>query len=384
MRPRILIAGSIETHPLCGGGNTWAFLQYILGFRRLGFDTYYVEELDRQRCIDEEWRQVCFTDSINARHFRMLIEHFGLHGHAALLERGGPGYVGLSRCDVEKIASDIDLLINLSGRLHLKSVLGAVRRRMYVDLDPGYTQIWHEEYGVDMNLHDHDLYVTVGLNLGNSDCPLPTCGIRWEKTLPPVVLDEWTAEGPAGNVYTTIAEWRGFSPIKWRGVWYGQKADEFRRLLYLPRLVNTPLALCLFIHPDDPDRIELEQYGWRLVSPSQHATNPDSYRNYILGSRGEFAAVKQGYAIGRTGWFSDRSASYLAAGRPVIVQDTGIGAYLPTGAGLLTFSNIDSAAEAINRAESDYSRHAAAAVCFAREFLDSDIVLGRLLRLAGI
>jgi hypothetical protein len=383
-RPRILIAGNIETHPICGGGNTWAFLQYVLGFRRLGFDTYYVEELDRQQCIDQEWRRICFTDSINARHFRTFIERFDLHGHAALLERGGPGHVGLSLCDVEKIARDIDLLINLSGSLQLKSVLGAVRRRMYVDLDPGYTQIWHEQYGVDMNLHGHDVYVTVGLNLGNSDCPFPTCGIRWEKTLPPVVLDDWTAERPAGNVYSTIAEWRGFGAIEWRGVWYGQKADEFRRLMALPGLVNVPLELCLFIHPDDPDRRELEESGWRLVSPYQHAMSTDSYRDYIFASRGEVTAVKQGYAIGRTGWFSDRAACYLAAGRPVIVQDTGIGTYVPTGTGLLSFADIDGAAEAINRVENDYSRHAAAAASFAGDFLHSDLVLGRLLRLAGI
>lgn len=384
MAQRVLIAGSIETHPLCGGGNTWAFLQYILGFRRLGVDTYYVEELDTKRCIDKDWRQVCFTDSINARHFRMLIERFDLHGHAALLERDGLGYVGLSRSDVERLAPEIDLLINMSGHLHLKSVLGSARYRMYVDLDPGYTQIWHEEYGIDMNLRDHHIYVTVGLNLGEPNCPLPSCAIRWEKTFPPVVLDEWSSESRGGRAYSTIAEWHGFSPIQWRGIWYGQKADEFRRLMDLPRRVNIPLELCVFIHPDDPDRLKLEHSGWHLVSPTRHASTPDTYRDYIFGSRGEFTAVKQGYAKGRTGWFSDRSACYLAAGKPVIVQDTGIGAYVPTGRGLMTFSDIDSAAEAIRCVESDYSRHAAAAGSFAREFLDSDIVLGHLLRLAGM
>jgi hypothetical protein len=172
--------------------------------------------------------------------------------------------------------------------------------------------------------------------------------------------------------------------VEWRGVWYGQKADEFLRLIDLPCRVSVPLEMCLYIHSDELDRAKLEGHGWRLVSPGHHVTTPDTYRDYIFGSRGEFTAVKQGYAAGRTGWFSDRSACYLAAGRPVIIQDTGIGAYVPTGTGLLTFTDIDSAAEAINNVESDYSRHAAAAAAFAREFLDSDLVLSRLLQLAGI
>jgi hypothetical protein len=143
------------------------------------------------------------------------------------------------------------------------------------------------------------------------------------------------------------------------------------------------LEICLSIHPDECDRVALEQNGWRLVSPLRHAATPDAYRDYILGARGEFTVVKQGYAAGHTGWFSDRSACYLAAGRPVIVQDTGIGSYVPTGDGLLTFTDADSAADALDRVEHDYARHAAAAAAFAREYLDSDLVLTRLLQKVG-
>jgi hypothetical protein len=384
MAKRIMISGAIACHPFFTAGNSWAFLQYVLGFRSLGFETYYVEHLRSKDCVDDELKPAGFIPSANARYFHTLIDRFDLTGHAALLEWEGPAYVGLSHAEVEAIAPHIDLLINLSGHLHLKSVLRSVRRRMYIDLDPGYTQIWQEQYGKDMNLRGHDLYVTVGLNLGQSDCPLPTGGIRWENSLPPVVIGEWTTAQPAGSAYTTVADWRGFGPVEWRGIWYNQKADEFKRIVDLPHHVAVPLELCLFIHPDEADRIDLERSGWRLVSPRLHASTPDSYRDYIFASRGEFTAVKHGYAAGRTGWFSDRSACYLAAGRPVIIQDTGIGAYMPTGTGFLTFTDIDSASEAINNVESDYSRHAAAAAAFAREFLDSDLVLPRLLQLAGI
>jgi len=384
MAKRIMVAGALASHPIGGAGNAWAFLQYVLGFRRLGFDVYYVEHLDGGRCIDDDWKPAAFGASANARLFRDTMAQFGLTDCAALLESDGDGAVGLSRREVELLARDTALLVNGSGRFHLRSILGAVQRRLYLDLDPGFVQIWQEQYGVDMNLRGHDLYVTVGLNLGGPDCPLPTCGLRWHTTLPPVVLDEWATTAPPGEAYTTVADWRGYSPVEWRGLWYGQKAEEFLRVIDLPRRISVPLELCLAIHPDEPDYGKLGTNGWRLASPREHCATPDSYRKYIRGSRGELTVVKHGYAAGRTGWFSDRSACYLAAGRPVIVQDTGIGSYLPTGTGLLTFTDTESAAEALADVEQDYARHAAAALAFARTHLDSSVVLSRLLELAGV
>src|SRR6266508_4106217 len=383
MAKRLMISGALGSHPWFGG-HAWAYLNYILGFRRLGLDVLYVEYIGNEHCVDENGKSVPFYTCSNVEYFRRVMDEFCLSGCTTLLEQHGEGHVGLSHVDLERLAPEIDLLINIGGRPLPQSIHAAVGRRVYVDLDPGYTQIWRERYGAHMNLDGHDLYVTVGLNLGKSDCPLPICGLKWETTLPPVVLDQWSTAQPAGTSYTTVAEWRGFSPIEWRGVWYGQKADEFLRLIDLPRRVAAPLELCLCVYPNEPEPPKLEEHGWHIVQPHHHTATPDSYRDYIVHSRGEFTAVKHTYALGRTGWFSDRSACYLAAGRPVIVQDTGIGAYLPTGTGLLTFTDADSAAEAINHVESDYSQHAAAAEAFAHEFLDSDLVLGRLLRLTGV
>jgi hypothetical protein len=379
-----MVSGAIASYPVSGAGNSWAFLQYILGLRKLGFEVYYIEHLTAGQCVDDELKRADFISSANVRYFRQLMQQFDLTDWSGLLDSNGSGSVGLSRAEIEKLAPDVDLLINISGHFKLNSILSAVRHRMYIDLDPGYTQVWHERYGADMNLRHHDTYVTVGLNLGTADCPFPTCGIQWQKTLPPVVLDHWsTAEVPR-HVYSTVAEWRGFGPVEWRGIWYNQKADEFKRIIDLPRRVAVPLELCVFIHPDETDRIQLEQHGWRVVSPTVHAVSPDSYRDYIIGSRGEFTVVKHGYAAGRTGWFSDRSACYLAAGRPVIMQDTGLGRHVPTDSGLVTFSDLDSAADAIGQVEDDYPRHAAAATAFARRYLASDVVLPRLLQLAGL
>jgi hypothetical protein len=378
MARRVLIGGAMAQHPLGGAGYSWAFLQYVLGFRRLGFETYYVEQLSAEHCFDDDWKPAAFGASANARYFRAVAERFGLGGHAALLQADGPGYVGLSQTEVERLARDADLLVNLSGRFHLQSVLASVRRRLYIDLDPGFTQIWQDRYGVDMNLRGHDVYVTVGLNLGKPDCPLPTCGVQWETTLPPVVVDEWSTTTSAGSAYTTVADWRGYSPVEWNGKWYGQKAEEFVRLIELPRRVPVPLEICLAIAPEEPDLFDLQRHGWHLVPPRLHAATPDTYRDYISGSRGELTVVKHGYAAGRTGWFSDRSACYLAAGRPVIIQATGMERCVPTGDGLLTFDDLDSAVTAINQVEADYEHHAAAAVAFAGQHLDSDRVLTRL------
>jgi hypothetical protein len=384
MRKRVIISGAISHYPLGGAGNTWAFLQYILGFRQLGFETYCVEQLNAEDCVDAQGNPATFLASVNAQYFQAVMERFALNECAALLSGEGHEHVGLSRAEIAEIARGADLLVNLSGRLRAPEILHAVRRRMYLDLDPGYTQIWQAQYGVDMNLRDHDVYVTVGLNLGNPDCPLPTCGLHWQTTLPPVVLSEWTTTLPPGEAYTTIADWRGFRPIEWQGVWYGQKADEFLRLIELPRRVSARLEICLLINDNESDREKLERHGWRLEPPSRYAATPDSYRQYIFRSRGEFTVVKPGYVLGRSAWFSDRSALYLAAGRPAIMQDTGIGAYLPTEAGLLTFTDCESARLALERIERDYARHAEAATALAREYFDSKRVLSRLLQIAEV
>jgi hypothetical protein len=381
MARRVLVTGAMAQHPLGGAGYAWSFLQYVLGFRRLGFETYYAEELKADACIDDEWQRADFAISANLRFMRSLITAFDLGDCISVLEADGERHLGLSRRALELLAPDIDLLVNISGRFHLRSVLAAAKRRMYVDADPGFTQIWQEQYGVDMNLSGHDAYVTVGLNLGHDDCPLPTCGLRWQPTFPPVVLQEWETAHPPGAAYTTVADWRGYSPVEWNGVWYGQKSEEFLRLVELPTRVAVPLEVCMAIHPDEPDLPKLLDNRWRLVSPRIHAATMEAYRDYVQGSRGEFTPVKHGYAAGRSGWFSDRSVCYLAAGRPVIMQETGVSRHVATGEGVLTFTDIEGAVAALNAVESHYARHAAAARAFARAHLDSDKVLSRLWQL---
>jgi hypothetical protein len=380
MGKRILISGSMAGHAVGYGGNTWAFLQWILGFRHLGFDVYYVEERRPEECVYQDLQGGPFLESVNAQYFRQVIDRFELGDRAALLEAGTDAHVGLSRTDIDTIANDVDLFLNQFGAY--TAVLGRVCRSAYLDIDPGQTQIWQEQYGVDMRLRGHNLYLTVGLNLGEPGCPLPTGGVRWEKTLPPVVLSEWETQEPRGATLTTVANWRDYSWLEWQGVWYAQKADAFKPIMDLPGRVSVPIELCVSIADSDPDLPTLRANGWHLASPRERVADPDSYRRYIHGSRGEFCPVRPIYSLGKSGWFSDRSACYLAAGRPVIIEDTGVGLYVPTGSGLLTFRDLDEAVAAIEEVESNYARHAAAARAFAQEYLDSDRVLMRVWEIA--
>jgi hypothetical protein len=382
MAKRVLFSGSIAGHPLGYGGNTWAFLQWLLGFRRLGFDVYYVEERRAGTSVDESQKPVPLMDSASGRYFRQVMERFDLGDRAALLEAGTSAHVGLSREDIGKVAGDVDLFLNQFGSY--TAILGRVRRSVYLDLDPGQTQVWQAGYGVDMRLRGHDLYLTLGLNLGEPDCPLPTCGIRWEKTLFPIVLSEWETQDPPGSAFTTVANWRDYDWIEWRGVWYAQKAEAFKAVIDLPRRVSMPIEVCLAIADSDPDLSLLRANAWNLAMPGERVRDPDSYRSYIQQSRGEFSPVRPICSLGKSGWFSDRSGCYLAAGRPVVMEDTGLGRHVPVGLGLLTYVDAETAVQCLETIQSDYARHAAAAREFAREHLDSDRVLARIVKLARL
>ncbi len=384
MTVRVVVAGAIAHSPIKAGGYTWLFLQYVLGFRQLGCEVLYVEHLDAQDCIDADWQAAPFAASANAAMFGALLERYGLRDSAALLQRDGEACIGLPRRDVLAWADDADLFVNLSGRFHLRDIMRAARRRVYVDLDPGFTQIWQAQYGADMNLPGHDAYVSVGLNLGGAGCRVPTLGLPWRPIRPPVVRSQWRPLDEAGEAYTTVADWRGYAPIEWEGTWYKQKSDEFLRLIELPRRTPCALEICLAIHPDEPDLPRLRAHGWRLSDPGVHATDGETYRDYVRRSRGEFSVAKHGYVVGRTGWVSDRTACYLAAGRPAVVQDTGLRPHLPVGEGLLVFEAIDGAVAALAEVERDYARHARAAQSLAARYFDSDRVLAELLDIAGV
>lgn len=356
------------------GGAAWAILQYLLGLRRLGCEVHFAEPV----------RGGAVSDA-SASYCRRLMRDFGFDGRWALVpERGDP--VGMTRSELREVAGDAELLLNVSGMLTDVDVLERVPVRAFLDLDPAFVQLWHAAEGVDMGLDAHTHFVTIADSIGRSGSPIPDCGREWLPTLPPVVLDEWrfATEGSSTEV-TTVGHWRSYGSVHHDGVHYGQKAHSLRPLFDLPTRAPGRFALALGIDQAETEDLDaLRMNGWRLLDPAEVAETPDDYRRFVQGSWAEFGLAKSGYVVSDSGWFSDRSAVYLASGRPVIAQDTGFGRRLPTGAGLFAVTSADEVIEALDAIDADYERHRAAARELAVEYLGSDRVLGSLLdRLGG-
>jgi hypothetical protein len=364
---RAVVSGMICAKPRQGGA-TWAVLQFVLGLRRLGWRVHFVETVDA----------VSFE---SAAYLATTMSAFGLDGAWTLIERQGTGSVGVPRAELRRISSGADLLLNISGTLTDEELLARPDLRVYVDLDPAFTQVWHTAEGIDLGLDRHDRLVTVGQAIGEPRCPIPTCDREWIKILPPVVLEHWPARGtPSLPEMTTVGHWRGYGSIEHGGVHYGQRAHTLRRLMRLPSLTDQAFMLALAIHPDEtPDIEALAANGWRVVDPQSVAFDTRSYRQFVSESKAELGIPKSGYVESGSGWFSDRSACYLASGRPVISASTGFERYLPVGEGLLSFHDVGEAAECVADVNADYGRHSAAARRVAEEHLDSDQVLSRML-----
>jgi hypothetical protein len=262
---------------------------------------------------------------------------------------------------------------------------GRIPLRVYLDLDPVFNQLWHAAEGIDVRFEGHTHFVTVGLNVGQPGCIVPTCGRVWTTTLQPVVLEEWPrAREIEFDALTTIANWRGYGSVEFGGVFYGQKAHSLRQFMSLPTLTTEKFVLALAIHADETkDLAALEMNGWRLLNPQSVTHTPDAYRRFIQGSKAEFGIAKSGYAAARSGWFSDRSVCYLASGRPVVTQETGWSRVLPTGDGLFAFETCEDVLASIEALNQNYARHSQAARDVAVEYFASDRVLRRLLREVG-
>jgi len=378
---KVVVGGALAQRPGIGG-HAWVFRHWLAGLAGLGCDVLFVDRLEPDMLDDpgappEASRQWVWLNQVMAG--------AGMAGRFAVLYDGGRRCLGLDRAAVVEHCHQAPVLFNVMGYLDDDEVLGAVGRRVFVDVDPGFPQFWRA-----LGLHDafagHDAFVTVGANVGRAGCAVPDCGLDWIATLPPIDLAAWPAAGPlagpAAARLTSVATWRGpFGPVDHDGVTYGLRVHEFRAYADLPAAVPGA-GLELALDADAADRADvdrLQRGGWRIVDPRSAAGDPDSYRAYVSGSAGEFLVAKQMYVRTGSGWVSDRSACYLASGRPVVAQDTGLSGHLPTGEGLLTFTDPDSAAAAVAEVTGNASRHAKAARDLAVDCFDAAKVLRTLL-----
>jgi hypothetical protein len=379
-----VLAGSLAQRPHIGG-HTWVFLQWLLGLRRLGWDVLFVDRLEPGMCVDEGGEPAPFAESANLRYLAEVMERFGLGDHWSLIYDGGREVAGLDREEVIERTARSEVLINVMGYLEDEEILDVAPVRAFLDIDPGFGQIWRA-----LGLHDlfrgHDRFLTVGGRIGAADCKVPTGGLDWIPIKPPVELSEWPSRNDGGGRFTSVASWRGaFGPLEYEGRTLGLRVHEFRRFFELPERSPAEFEVALDIdQAETKDLRALRRHGWQLVDPREAAGDPWRYRDYVQGSSAELMVAKNLYVETRSGWFSDRSACYLASGRPVLAQDTGLDGLLPAGEGLVTFSTFEEAVAGVEEIEGDYERHSRAAREIAEEFFAAGRVLPRLLEELGV
>jgi hypothetical protein len=364
MRETIIVAGAIA-NKLHNGGEAWVRLSWAMGLRKLGFDVHLIEQIAAENCSDA-----------GIKYFNDVARQFGFAGRAALVIGGD---VDVSLHDVANAAA---LLVNISGHLTIDSLLRRIRRRAYIDIDPGFTQLWHADPNTNFHIAGHDFYYTIGENIGTAKCPIPV-DLHWRHVRQPVVLEDWpVVRSQNPRRFTTVASWRGpFGALEFNGKRLGLKLHEFRKIISLPRLCpEVEFELALSIHPNDSnDKAALEENGWRLIDPQSVAADPMAFQDYVQNSAAEFSVAQGVYVDTNSGWFSDRTVRYLASGKPVIVQQTGFSEHLNVGCGLLAFRDVEQAAEACRQVANDYESHAQAARATAQAYFDSDKVLSRFL-----
>jgi hypothetical protein len=381
-----IVSGAIA-NKCQNGGATWTRLNWALGLMQLGFDVHFIEQIEPEHCVDENGNRTSFEESANLRYFRRVTEQYGLAGTAALIYAGGEQIHGAGREELEDVAASAELLVNISGHLTLSPLRNLPHRKVYIDLDPGYTQYWHATGNLASHLEGYDLYFTVGQNIGAAGCPIPTCGIDWRPICQPVVLDLWpTAREGDPDRFTTIASWRGpYGRVEHEAGLFGLKAHQFRKFIDMPQRVDATLEIALDIHPADSEDLHLlEDRGWNIVDPAAAVPDPESFQRYVQSSGAEFSVAQGIYIETRSGWFSDRTVRYLASGKPALVQDTGLARRLPIGDGLLTFQTIDDAVAGAQRISQHYDNHRMAARAIAEEFFDARVALEPLVDTAGV
>jgi hypothetical protein len=380
-RKRILVLHLAGQYPL--GGIGWQAIHHVVGLARLGHDVYFVDDTGAW-AYDPRVKSLVKDCAYSVEFLRRTMERFGLGDRWAYVDGIRRDCYGLSATRLAELYREADALVNVCGAARLREEHVRCPVRVYVQTDPVHDQIqllqgnaWTRTI-----LEAHTHHFTYGENLGQPDCLVPLEDIQWRPTRPPVVLDLWTPRiDPSTQCFTTVATWKNVGKdVRFGGeTYYWSKHLNFVRFMDLPRLTRQPFELA--IETDDRVTVaQLAERGWRFTDAYQNSRDVDAYQAYIDRSRGEFTVAKDLVVRTRSGWFSDRSACYLAAGKPVVTQDTGFGKFVPTGRGLFAVNTPEEAAAAVEEINRDYADHARAARAIAAEFFDSDRLLADLCR----
>lgn len=379
MKTPFPVAASIAQRPGYGG-HACAFLQFAWGLAELGYRPLLIDRLSDEMVMGEDGAPSRRAKETSIRWFLDVMKEAGLEGSYSLLLEGDEA-VGVSRAEVKQAIADAPALINVMGFLQEEDLLEVASQRVFLDVDPGFPHIWNE-LGLAEPFAGHDRFVTVGANVGRPECLIPTGGLEWTAIRPPVSLERWTAtaERP-GSAFRSVGSWRGpYGPIEYEGRVMGLRVHEFRRFFELPERVGAPFEVALDIDPADSADIEsLEAHGWRLADSEAAAGSLAGYQRFVRGAAAEIGIAKNIYVETASGWFSDRSACFLASGRPVLAQNTGFGEDLPVGEGLISFGSMNEAVAGVEAILADQARHSREARALAEEFFDARKVLAEML-----
>ena len=373
---KIIFAGTIGHSGL--GGQAWASLQYLLGFRALGHDVYYLED-----CGDATWDwekgDWDYGPDYPSAYVQDCLLPFGFGDR--WIYRVNEETRGMPLEKFLDICASADLLLMRATPIWTwRPEYDRPRGRAFIDVDPGFTQIAiaNGDKGLADGVARCETRFTIGQRLGSEDCSIPKSGGPWLKTLPPVFLPEWPVAQSQGVCFSSVIRWQGLRDAKYDGVSYGQRDQEFPKFLELPRRTSQKFRLALM--GTDPEN--LTRYGWEVSPGEVVSKTPVLYRQFIQQSRGEFSVPKHGYVAARSGWFSDRSVCYLASGRPVLMEDTGLRDWLTAGEGVIPFCDVESARAGVEQINSDYERHSRAARRLAEQVFSAERVLPHFLDVA--
>ena len=386
-KKKIVILGMMTKIPVAG--HVWLIAHYMVGLTRLGYEPYYVEAHARTPSMLME-NDTDDSSALAAAFIDRLMRRFDLGDRWAFHALHDDGsYYGLSKLQVNELYRSADLIINLHGGTVPLAEHAATGRLIYLETDPVELEIELDDKRQETIefLEPHVAFFTWGENYGHPDCkvPLPE-GFHFRPTRPPVICDLWqNGRSYGGQDFTTIGNWRQpWREVTYQGeLYHWSKHFEYLKFLDLPRLIDQGFELALSSY-EEADQRMLEERGWKVRRAMDFSDDLDAYRQYIQDSRGEFTVAKDQNVRLRSGWFSERSAQYLAAGRPVITQETGFSNILPTGRGLFAFTTMDDVLAAVESINSDYEGHCRAAAELAREYFNYDVVLGRMLAEVGL
>jgi hypothetical protein len=380
---RIVVTGLIAQYPF--GGVIWDYLHYLLGFQALGHEVYYLEDSGMWP-YSVEGRTYGPDCTPNVASLAKILGRFSLGSHWVYRDGASGRYFGAGEEAARELVRASDVLVNVSGAADLSRYEPGSCLWVYLDQDPMFTQVGLLSKPAALDaVRRHHCHFTLGLCLGQPDCLVPDAGILWRKTLPPVSLEHWPfVPDPPSLGYTSILNWCSYDPCVWRGRRYGQKDREFWRFRRLPKASRRLLTMAMGEGPGaHRPTAALQALGWEILEPQEAVPDEESYQRFISSSRAEWSVAKEGYVRSRSGWFSGRTACYLASGRPAIVQDTGWSRFLPSGAGLFAFRRLRDCLAAMEAIEEEYLKHRVAARRIAQRYLEAASVCRELLLEAG-